>query len=57
MLDLNKVDAENSTILAIALKNKYLDISKYLLQNHSDRLNILVRSKRLGNTINLGIKC
>lgn len=53
----NSVDNENSTPLVIALKNKFVDLSTFYLQTYGDKLDILIRSKKLGNAINLAIKC
>ena len=56
IINLNKVDDENSTPIVIALKNKYTDIAKFLLRYHSERLDITIKSKKLGNALNLAIK-
>ena len=55
-LNINQVDDENSTPLVIALKHKFLEFAKYLLKNHSDKIDILIKSKRLGNAINLAMR-
>lgn len=55
-LNINEVDDENSTALVIALKNKYLDFAKFLLKNHSDKIDIQIKSKKLGNAINLAMR-
>jgi len=57
MTFLNSVDAENSTALVIALKSKFIEISSFYLQTYGDKLDILIRSRKLGNAINLAIKC
>jgi len=51
------VDGENSTALVIALKSKFIELASFYLQNFGDKLDILMRSKKLGNAINLAIKC
>ena len=56
VIDINRVDDEESTSIVIALKNKHTDIAKFLIRYHSDNLDILVKSKKLGNAINLAIK-
>jgi len=33
-IDINQIDDENSTALIIALKNKHLSFSRYLIRNH-----------------------
>lgn len=55
-LDINQVDDDNSTALVIALKNKHLDFAKFLLKNHSDKIDIQIKSKKLGNAINLAMR-
>ena len=55
-LNINQVDDENSTPLVIALKHKFLEFAKFLLKNHSERIDILIKSKRLGNAINLAMR-
>ena len=56
MVDINALDQEDSTSIVIALKNKHIDIAKYFLKNFSESLDIVPRSKKFGNAINLAIK-
>ena len=55
-LNINQPDDENSTALVIALKNKFVDFAKFLIKNHSDKIDILVKSRKLGNAINLAMR-
>ena len=55
-LNINQPDDDNSTTLVIALKNKFIDLAKFLIKNHSDKIDILVKSRKLGNAINLAMR-
>jgi len=56
MLDINELDADDATLLIVALKNRYNDIAKYLLKHHGENLNITHKSKRQNNAVLLAIK-
>jgi hypothetical protein len=53
---INAVDSEDTTILILALKNKYLDICSYLLKDNADIVDILIKSKKFSNAIQLTMK-
>ena len=53
-IDINSTDCDNSTCLTIALKNKHTEIAKYLLK--FDNVDIMVKSAKIGNAINLAMK-
>lgn len=55
-IDINQIDDENSTALIIALKNKHLGLSRYIIRTHQDKIDILIKSRKLGNAINLAIR-
>ena len=56
MIDINSIDQEDSTCITIALKNKHVEIAKYFFRNHGENLDIMTKSKKLGNCINLAMK-
>jgi ankyrin repeat protein len=53
---INAVDSEDTTILILALKNKYIDICTYLLKDNADIVDILIKSKKFSNAIQLAMK-
>ena len=53
---INAVDSEDTTILILALKNKYTDICTYLLKDNADIVDILIKSKKFSNAIQLAMK-
>ena len=56
MVDINGVDQDDSTCITIALKNKHVEIARYFLKNHHENMDIMIKSKKYGNTINLALK-
>ena len=53
---INTTDSEETTILILALKNKYTDICRFLLKQNSEIVDILVKSKKFSNAIQLAMK-
>ena len=53
---INAIDSEDTTILILALKNKYIDICTYLLKDNADIVDILIKSKKFSNAIQLAMK-
>jgi len=55
-INVNSVDQDESTALVIALKNRHLDICRFLLKYHGEKMDLTIKSAKLGNAISLAMK-